>query len=201
MNLYNRLFFFNLLVIFSFVGCNEKPALDPNGQWFISKSTFNNHNINDLGQPRDSHVEVRKSTSAIDFDDNGTVVFPGVNSYDIPCTWNILDLKLIIKLDTNKLVANADSDLEGLLTESLLKHNEALRKRYNDSKDSVLKTQSSLDMLKASAFYVGTYDMGSTRPGVLIISSPSTRIELVSISYLMKKLKDNKLFKNIDTSQ
>ncbi|MDB5125596.1 MAG: hypothetical protein JWP94_3725 [Mucilaginibacter sp.] len=115
------------------------------------------------------------------FEKDSTVEFPGIGSYDVPCTWSVRNDELKITLDSSRMMKAAFAQFDNIRTKSILKHDKKLIEVYKAKCDSILLSKDVVDIKNAANIYTGVYKIKIAKNGsILTITSPTTEFFLVN---------------------
>ncbi len=179
--------------------CNQIDKEDFSGEWIVNKATFKNV---DISFPTTKSIKLsvmplgygNKNTITFNLKDS-TVSFPGINTEDIPCKWKIGDKKLTIYFDTVGFENDALLSIDTIKTASILNHDSILKTIYDFKRDSILKIKNTNTLKVPLQAYVGVYNIEKVNHG-LILTSSTTRLELLNLDYIFKRAIDN-MFLNV----
>jgi len=117
----------------------------------------------------------------LNFKKDSTVDFPGIQSYDVPCTWSVTGDDLKIAIDMRQLEKYVFAKFDYLRAKSALTHDKSLLTLYQTKCDSALAGRDVTDIKKAANVYAGVYKFLLLRKGqILTLTSPTTDFYLMN---------------------
>ncbi len=178
--------------------CNKISERDFSGEWIINKAVYKNEDIVMASKSiklafLPSGYE-NKQTIRFNVADS-TLDMPGMYTKDVPCRWMVKDKKLTITFDSSRFTDDALRPLDSIKTAFVLSKDTLLKKLYTFKRDSILRTLNTDVFKKALPVYLGTYNVKKIKGG-LILTSPTTRFELVNSDYALRRVID-KMFGNL----
>jgi len=173
-------------VLVSSCGLNAVKPTDLAGAWIVNKATFNGNAIVMVPDKIQFFLPKYKNKPIIRFRMLDSIVVLGdMFADELPFKWLISHNKLSLTFDSAKYKSDILEPYDSLRTQILLTHNPALVKLYNFKRDSVLKERGIGTLKLPVAMYQGTYSMVKNNEN-LILTSPTTRFELVNFDYALK---------------
>jgi len=115
------------------------------------------------------------------FKPDNTVVFPGIQSYDVPCIWRVRNKKLEIRLDSSRLTKLLFASSDDVRITGIWKHPKKVAHSYKSGADSIANSKDIADVKRAAEVYTGVYEINNIKPGrVLGLTSPTTDFFLLN---------------------
>jgi len=115
------------------------------------------------------------------FKPDNTVVFPGIQSYDVPCIWRVRNQELEIRLDSSRLTKLLFARSDDVRITGIWKHPKKVAHPYKSGADSIANSKDIADVKRAAEVYTGVYQINNIKPGrVLELTSPTTEFYLLS---------------------
>ena len=178
---------FLAIFVMMFSTCRKPKEQDIIGPWIILSAKYNHQKLIMPGYTAKFELMPTgfEGKSIIKFEPNGSITFPGIYSYDVPCTWGIANDSLKITLDSLQVRTDAIRQFDDLRVQSMLKHDSKLMDRYKAKCDSALAGGDVIAIEKAALVYTGLYKIKLDR-SLLTITSPTTEFYLINEDDVVK---------------